>query len=93
MTLILFLITIMSSTGTSVPFILGMSSFNATVSEPVTAIYSSNYTGNDTVTLYVLSKPDSATFEYTGIDTDYNFTWIPEDLSVYQSDSNNFSIE
>ncbi|KAF6031164.1 hypothetical protein EB796_010522 [Bugula neritina] len=79
--------------GTSVPFILGMSSFNATVSEPVTAIYSSNYTGNDTVTLYVLSKPDSATFEYTGIDTDYNFTWIPEDLSVYQSDSNNFSIE
>ena len=58
-----------------------MSYINATVNHPRTVVYYANYSGDNTVELFALDMPESATFEKDPNGTHYTLTWTPTDLT------------
>lgn len=69
--------------GNNAPTVMGKSYINATVNYPITAVYYANYSGDNTVELFMLDMPPNATFEKDPNGTQYTFTWIPADLSPH----------
>ena len=69
--------------GTAAPSVIGLTRFNASVNTPFSAVYSVNYTGNYSVTIEAISKPDDATFVYDSGSNAYLFEWTPADLQSH----------